>query len=223
METKEPRLEHLFPCWGELTPRQQQQVADAARVKAFAKGELLHGGGADCTGLLLVQEGRLRVYILSPQGKEITLYRLFDGEVCLFSAACVLRNIHFDVYITAERDSRVTVVPAEVYNQAARQSLPLTDYTSQLMAARFSDVMWVVEQVLFTSFDSRLASFLLEQSLLEGSDTLPITHEEIARHLGSAREVVTRMLRYFSGEGLVTLSRGTVTLTDTQGLSDRVQ
>lgn len=223
MEAAVQQLGRFFPCWDGLTQHQRQRVEAATRGKAFAKGELLHGGGEDCTGLLLVQEGRLRVYILSPQGKEITLYRLFEGEVCLFSAACVLRNIHFDVYIAAERDSRVAVVPAEVYNQVARESLPLTDYTSQLMAARFSDVMWVVEQVLFTSFDSRLASFLLEQSLLEGADTLAITHEEIARHLGSAREVVTRMLRYFSGEGLVALSRGTVTLTDTRGLSRLVQ
>ncbi|MFV0411654.1 MAG: Crp/Fnr family transcriptional regulator [Oscillospiraceae bacterium] len=212
-------LEQLFPCWESLAEPRRRQLRQKAAAKHFLKGAMLHGGGEDCTGLLLVQTGRLRVYILSPDGKEITLYRLFEGDVCLFSAACVLQNIHFDVHISAEKDAEVIVVPAKVYGEISKESLPLADYTNQLMAARFSDVMWVIEQVLFTSFGSRLATFLLEQARLENSETVTITHEEIARHLGSAREVVTRMLNYFAGEEMVTLSRGEITLVNTKKIA----
>ncbi|MCD8084002.1 MAG: helix-turn-helix domain-containing protein, partial [Clostridiales bacterium] len=98
------------------------------------------------------------------------------------------------------------------------------NYTNEIMASRFSDVMWLVDQIMWKSFDRRLAAFLLEESSLENTSTLKITHEMIGNHLGTAREVVTRMLRYFQSEGMVKLSRGTLELTDVdklQKLNDR--
>ena len=97
-------------------------------------------------------------------------------------------------------------------------SVPVANYTNQLMASRFSEVMWRMEQIMWQSFDQRLAAFLLEESDLEETPVLKLTHEKIANHLGSAREVVTRMLRYFQEEGLVRLARGTVELLDRKGL-----
>ena len=93
-------------------------------------------------------------------------------------------------------------------------STAVANYTSQLMASRLTDAMWLIEQVMWKGFDVRLASFLVEEASLEGTTTLSITHERIAAHMGSAREVVTRMLRYFQDEGLVELSRGHVHLAD---------
>lgn len=216
-------LEELFPCWEQLTPTQRQQMRERAQPRRFAKGEILHQGGNDCVGLFLVREGQLRVFILSENGREITLYRLFDGDMCLFSASCIIQNISFDLHVVAEKETDVFVIPAALYESLMKESLPVADYTNQLMATRFSDVMWRMEQLLFTSFDSRLAAFLLEQSGIEGVDVLRITHDEIARHLGSAREVVTRMLHYLAEEGLVRLSRGKVTLLDGKGLSKLIQ
>lgn len=216
-------LEQIFPQWDFLTPQQQAQVREQTPSKIFLRGEMLHQGNQDCTGLFLVRDGQLRVFIISEGGKEVTLYRLFARDICLFSASCIMRNISFELHVQAEKDTDVFVVPAPLYEQLMTESLPIADYTSQLMAARFSDVMWMMEQILFTSFDSRLASFLLEQSKIEDSMTLSITHDEIARHLGSAREVVTRMLKYFAGEGMVTLSRAQVTLTDVKKLRALLQ
>ena len=88
-----------------------------------------------------------------------------------------------------------------------------------MMASRFSEVMWLVEQIMWKSFDKRLAEFLLEESALDGGDTLKITHDKIAAHLGTAREVVTRMLRYFQSEGMVALTRGSVELIDRKRLN----
>lgn len=223
MEQQHPRgLEDLFPCWDKLTHHQQGHLQTHAQRRHYAKGQRPHQGG-DCSGLFLVQKGQLRVYILSENGKEVTLYRLFAWDICLFSASCIMKNISFDLYVEAEKDTDVLVVPSGLYEELMKSSLAVADYTNQLMASRFSDVMWAMEQILFTSFDSRLAAFLLEQSRLDQADTLCITHEEIARHLGSAREVVTKMLNYFAQEGLVRLSRGKVALLEPERLSALVQ
>lgn len=187
--------------------------------REIKKGTVIHRGSLDCTGLLLVRSGQLRVYILSDEGREITIYRLIEMDVCLFSASCIMRNIQFDISIEAERDTQVWVIPADFYRELMEESAAVANYTNRLMSGRFSEVMWLMEQILWKRLDQRLADFLLQESALEGETVLPITHEKIANHLGSAREVVTRMLRYFQGEGLVKLSRGCVELTDLRGLS----
>ena len=136
-----------------------------------------------------------------------------------FSASCMLRSAQFDITIEAERDTGVWVIPAEVYRGVMEESAPAANYTNEVMAARFSEVMWLVEQVLWRSMDKRVAAFLLDEAAIEGTARLSITHEAIARHLGTHREVVTRMLRYFQGEGMVSLSRGTVELLDEKRLA----
>lgn len=211
-------LEAFFPgVWDKLTDAQRRALESAASPRRLEAGEQLSGAG-ECVGLLAVCSGRLRAYMISDTGREITLYRLFERDICLFSASCVMRGLQFDVSIEAEQPSEALVVSPEVYKRVMEESAPLANYTNELMASRFSEVMWLVEQILWKSFDRRLAAFLLEESALESSDELRITHERIAAHLGTAREVVTRMLRYFQSEGLVSLSRGTVRIADRQGL-----
>ena len=211
-------LEAFFPgVWDKLTGAQRRALEAAASPRRLETGEQLSGAG-ECVGLLAVRSGRLRAYMISDTGREITLYRLFERDICLFSASCVMRGLQFDVSIEAEQPSEVLVVSPEVYKRVMEEYAPLANYTNELMASRFSEVMWLVEQILWKSFDRRLAAFLLEESALESSDELRITHERIAAHLGTVREVVTRMLRYFQSEGLVSLSRGTVRIADRQGL-----
>ena len=213
-----PALNPWIPGWGQLTLPLQRRLSEAARPRAFSAGELIHNGDADCVGLLLVKGGRLRVFILSEDGREITLYRLLPGEICLFSASCMMPQIAFAVTVTAEAPSEVLVLPPDVYKAVMAESAPLANFTNELIAARFSDVMWLIEQILWKSFDRRLAAFLLAEAKLEHSATLHLTHEAIATHMDTAREVVTRMLRYFQGEGWVKLARGTLQLTDEPSL-----
>ena len=118
----------------------------------------------------------------------------------------------------AEKVTKLWVIPSCLFKQLMEQSAPVANYVNQLMSSRFSDVMWLMEQIMWKSFDKRLAAFLLEESALEETSVLKITHETIANHLGTAREVVTRMLRYFQSEGMVKLARGTVEITDTEKL-----
>lgn len=208
-----------LPVFDKLTKSQQDALRGAAFVRKFRKGEILHNGAQDCTGLILVLSGQVRAFTVSEDGREITLYRLFQRDICLFSASCMINSIQFDIILTAEKDTEVLVIPAETYKSIMEVSAPLANYTNQVMASRFSDVMWLMDQIMWKSFDKRLADFLLNEANLEGTRTLKITHETIGSHLGSPREVVTRMLRYFVNEGLVSLSRGTIAILDKSGLA----
>ena len=207
-------FQDYFPVWDKLRGEQQKNILDSLVTRSVKKGTLIHNGSMDCTGLLVIKSGQLRTYILSEEGREITLYRLFPRDICLFSATCIMRSAQFDVTIEAEKDTDMWVIPAEVYKSIMEQSVAVANYTNELMATRFSDVMWLIEQIMWKSLDKRLASFLLDEAAIEGTGELKITHEAIANHLGSHREVITRMLRYFQNEGMVKLSRGMVKIVN---------
>lgn len=211
-------FQKYFPIWTKLTDAQQHMMLDKLYTREVKRGTVLHDG-TECTGLFLIKSGQLRAYILSDEGREITIYRLFDRDICLFSASCMMRSIQFDIRIEAEKDTEAWVIPVDVYSQLLEESAPVSNYTTELMAARLSDAMWLIEQIMWKSLDKRVAAFLLEESAIEDTDDLRITHETIANHLGSHREVITRMLKYFQNEGLVTISRGSVRITSRSALA----
>ena len=210
-----------IPIWSSLTQDQQRKLLGTAREQRFLKGTIIHEGGLECTGLLVVRTGQLRAFITSADGREISLYRLLERDICLFSAACMIRSIRFNISIEAENDTDLWIVPAEIYQEVMKESVQLANFTNELMAERMSDVMWLMEQILWESMDRRLAEYLLEQSSLQGSTQITTTHEQIARDLGTAREVVTRMLKYFKSEGLIALSRGKIEILDERALAAR--
>ena len=212
-------FENYFPIWNQLTADQKNRIQKGLITRKVEKGIILHNGNMDCTGLLFVKSGQLRAYILSDEGREITIYRLFDRDMCLFSASCMMRSIQFEITIETEKDTELWIIPTEIYKSIMEESAPVANYTNELMATRFSDVMWLIEQIMWKNLDKRVASFLLEESSIEESDKLTLTHEAIANHLGTHREVITRMLRYFQSEGMVKLSRGTVTILDKEKLN----
>lgn len=208
-----------FPIWNKLTPAEQQALEKNASMRKVEKGTVVHNGSVNCTGLLLVGYGQLRAYVLSDEGREITLYRLFERDLCLFSASCIMNSIQFEIIIEAEKDAEFWVIPSDTYKKLMNKSVTLSNYTNEVMATRFSDVMWLIEQVLWKSFDKRLAQFLLDESMLENRSILKTTHETIGNHLGNPRRwFVTRMLRYFQNEGIVKLTRGAIEITNYEKL-----
>lgn len=215
-------MNHLtyLPVYDKLTKSQQDILTNASFIRKFHKNEILHNGSQDCTGLILVLSGQLRAFTISDDGREITMYRLFERDICLFSASCIMNSIQFDITVTAEKETEVLVIPSEVYKSIMEVSAPLANYTNEIMANRFSEVMWLIDQIMWKSFDKRLAEFLLNEANIEGTDTLKITHETIGNHLGNPREVVTRMLKYFVNEGLISLSRATIEITNKNGLKN---
>ena len=208
----------FFPIWDKLNREQQSRIEELADFRRVSAGTVLHDGSPNCLGLILVRSGQLRAYMLSDEGREVTISRFFEMDICLFSASCVMPSMQFDVLIEAEKDSEVWVIPACLYQNLMGESIALSNYSRDLISNHFSELMWLMEQIMWKSFDRRLAQFLLEESAVEETEELRITHEKIANHMGTAREVVTRMLRYFQSEGMVRLTRGTVELTDTQKL-----
>ena len=211
-------LADFLPFFKKLSPQQQRRLTDAAEPMEAKSGTVVHNGSLDCLGLLIIRSGQLRVYTLSREGREVTLYRLFDHDICLFSASCVMPDIQFEVVIEAEKDTSMWVIPSCLFKDLMEESAAVANYANQLISSRFSEVMWLMEQIMWKSFDKRLAGFLLEECALENAQSLKMTHERIAAHLGTAREVVTRMLRYFQSEGMVRLSRGEITITDEAAL-----
>ena len=211
---------NYFPIWNKMTPSQQDLLTSAAERLQAKGGTVVHNGSLDCLGLLIIRAGQLRVYTLSSEGREVTLYRLFEMDICLFSASCVMPNVQFEVVIEAEKDTEMWVIPSCLFKDLMTESAPVANYANDLISSRFSEVMWLMEQIMWRSFDKRLADFLLEECSVEGTNLLKITHEKIAAHMGTAREVVTRMLRYFQGESMVKLTRGAVELTDKKRLQN---
>ena len=209
-----------LPFWDKLTKEQQDRIACVIEHRSVSKGSHIHDSSADCLGLVVMKSGQLRAYILSEDGREITIGRLFDYDVSLLSASCVMPDMQFNVMIDAEKDSEFWSIPACLFKNLVDESLAVSNYARNLLSGNFSELMWLMEQIMWKSFDKRLAAFLLEETQLEQSNVLKITHEKIAAHMGTAREVVTRMLRYFQNEGMVRLSRGAVEITDRKKLEE---
>jgi len=210
----------FLPFWNKLTKKQQEELMASAREFSYDKGTLLHNGSLDCVGLFLVKQGQLRVYTISEEGRELTLYRLFERDICLLSASCMIRGLQFDVMVCAEEDTKVLHIPTSVYQKLMEESIIVANYTNELMASHFSEVMWLMDQIMNKKLDTRIAAFLMEESELRQQTKLSITHEQIANHLGSVREVVTRMLKHFQNEGLVKLGRGSIELLNIDSLNE---
>ena len=213
MENYLPVYNQYFPFWNDLTDSDKETFSRSTISIKYEKGTTIHDG-SECTGVILIKSGILRLYMLSEDGKEITLYRLYPGDVCMLSASCAIESITFDVLVDAEEDSECYVVGGCAFANAAERIQSVKIFALETTVSRFSDVMWAMQQILFMSMDKRLAIFLLDEASKSGSDTVKMTHEQIAKYMGSAREVVSRMLKYFSSEGIVEVVRGGVKIVN---------
>lgn len=211
-------LSSHFPAWDKLTANQQQLIIDNASLLSVKKNSLIQNTSAGCSGILIIKQGTLRVYTLSEQGKEITLYRLNTGDICILSASCVIRDITFNIYIDTLTDCQLIQILPCAFARVMQENIHLEALTYKLATQRLCTVTWAMQQMIFTSFDKRLAEFLLNESRSTGSDEINMTHEQIAKLMGTAREVVTRMLKYFSNENYVQLMRGKVKILNKQAL-----
>ena len=211
--------EEYFPFWNKLTDADKEYLCENSWVAHFEKEQAVHDN-TGCSGLFIVKSGKLRLYMLSEEGKEITLYRLSPGDICMLSASCVLQSISFDVYVDAEIPSECYVINGMAFNTISERVLKVKNYALEIALGRFSDVMWIMQQIVFMSMDKRLAIFLLDEITENKSEVVTLTHEQIARHLGTAREVVTRMLKHFSADGIVEVSRKGINIIDKKKLQD---
>lgn len=207
-----------FSFWPHLTDGQRSLLNGHSHVVSFAKGRLLFGGSDDCVGVVLVKTGRLRAYTLSEDGREVTLYSVFPGEVEVLTATCVLKDITYHVFVEAAEDTTVLLTDSAAFRAVADSNIYARCAAYERAARRLSEMLHALQEVLFVSADKRLARFLLGESRQLGTDKLKLTQAQIASYMGSAREVVSRLLRDLSAAGLVRTGRGTVTLLDREAL-----
>lgn len=166
----------------------------------------------------MVLKGSLRAYLLSSSGRECTLFRVEEGECYVLSCSRLLSLVTFDLFLDADGTTELLVVDSEVYNRVAVECLAAEAFAYRQAAMRFSDAMWVMEQVLFMRLEARVAAFLLDEVARRRRDSLSLTHDELARHIGSAREAVSRVLKQLDRRGVVLLSRGRVDVLDKRAL-----
>lgn len=203
----------LIPFAKYMSEDDIRQMKENTVKRTYKAGTHIHGGDADCLGILLITKGTTRTYMMSEEGREITLFRMKEGEWCVLSASCIMPAITFDVFIDAETDVELLQINASWFQEFQNRNVHAENFVYKIAIEKFSEVMWVMEQVMFMKMDKRLAIFLLDEG-----PTISMTHDEIARHMGSAREVISRMLKYFSAEGYVSLSRGTIHVEDRNAL-----
>lgn len=209
----------IFPFWEKISGTDRDYICQNSYLVTYPKGKNIHDG-SECSGVILVRSGSLRLSMMSDEGKDITLYRLHKGDLCMLSASCVLSAITFDVFVDAEEDSECCVISGPAFAAVSERNPDIRIFALETAVSRFSDVMWVMQQILFMSMDRRLAIFLSDEAARTGRDTIPLTHGQIARYMGSAREVVSRMLKYFAAEGIVEVSRGGIRILDKRRLRE---
>ncbi len=203
-----------FPFWDKLSEEQKEKLCNSLMSVKYNKGQNIHGASGDCTGVIFLESGVMRAYLLSEEGKEVTLYRLYSGDICMLSAACAISNITFDVFVDAEEDCDAYLINSKDFAEIMAECIEAENFALRTTTARFSEVIWAMQQILFMSFDKRLAVFIIDEISKNGTDTIKMTQEQIAKYMGSAREVVSRMLKYFAFEGIVEVSRGGVRVID---------
>ena len=203
-----------LPFWASLTEQEKEILRKSAVIRRYEKGSFIHSSDRDCLGMLFILSGEIRTYILSDEGREVTLFRLYAGDLCVLSASCVINQITFDTQLTAQKDTELLILPAAILASLKEKNVHLRCFLYEQATKSFSDVMWAMQQILFKRLDQRLAAFLLSEADRTGTDTITMTHEQIAQHISSAREAVARMLKQFTEEGLVELRRGTIIIKD---------
>jgi CRP/FNR family transcriptional regulator len=193
-----------------------QQETSFVRIPA-GHDIFVEGDRVDSIALLI--SGVVRVYKIGETGREITLYRFGNGESCILTANAILSQKSFPAVATVEKEAEAVMIPADTFREWVRRYDLWREFVFELLSQRLSSVMEIVDEIAFRRMDARLASFLLQRSLI--SDLIHITHQEIAAELGSSREVVSRILEDFSALGMLVVTRGSINILDREALQDR--
>ena len=208
----------IFSFWKDLSPAQNNFLSQSVRQEFYSAGTLIHRADSGCKGIMSIISGRLRVFCVSEEGREVTLYRVEKGDVCILSASCLMDSLIFDVLIEACDDTEVCLIPSAALHKIEEENPLVSLYIYKNATEKFSEVLWTIQQVLFMKIDKRLAQFLYDESIRQKSTLLLLTHEDVAKQIGSVREVVTKTLKYLAEEGIVSLGRGKIEITSKEKL-----
>ncbi|NOZ74301.1 MAG: Crp/Fnr family transcriptional regulator [FCB group bacterium] len=211
-------LKDPFPFFSDPHANLTLEMMAVGQLHSFTPGQIIFTEGDECTALALVVEGEIRVYKQGESGREITLYRLESGESCILTASCILNEESFPALAVVEKPSTALIIPAN-YIRAWMSRYPAwQDFVFRLISRRLGNIISVVEEVTFRRMDQRLAEYLGQNFTQKGS-ALSMTHQDIADELGTAREVISRLLKEFEQSRIVELQRGLIRLIDRKRLT----
>jgi CRP/FNR family transcriptional regulator len=213
------RIAHALPVLQRADPqlaREFMQAAFLARIPA-GRDVFVEGDRVDAIALLL--SGVVRVYKVGITGREITLYRFGLGESCILTANAILSQQSFPAIATVEQDAEAAMISADDFRKWVSRYDLWREFVFDLLSQRLASVMTIVDEVAFGRMDTRVISLLIGR--LEPGGRIQITHQEIAAELGSSREVISRILEDFAGQGWIGLSRGLVEVIDKESLEKR--
>ena len=214
-------MKEQIPFWERLDEEEKQKLVESARRESFRKGERIDRASGQCRGMIRILSGRLRTYFLSEEGREITLFSLPPDEICVLSASCLMNTVSFEVFIEAVEDTELLLLPSAMLHGIMENNPEVELFLSRTANSRLSDAMQAMQRVLFLSAEARVALFLLEEAQLSGKEEISCTHEEIARFIGSAREVVSKTLKGFVAEGILKTGRGKIEILDGEKLKKK--
>ena len=217
------KLEDYLPFWEKLNKEEQTLLKDNCKTVNYKKGSHVYSASEECLGVLVILKGSLRTYILSDEGREVTLYNLYENDVCVLSASCVLSQITVDVFVDAREDCSLLLISPAAFSSVMKTNVYAENFMLRITAERFSDTMWAMQQILFMGFDKRLAIYLLDEMNRKNTNVIKTTHGDIAKEIGSAREVVSRMLKSFAEDGVVSINRGAVEIINKKYLQNLVR
>jgi CRP/FNR family transcriptional regulator, anaerobic regulatory protein len=213
-------VEKSFPFVGTLPAPLRNALRSQAVRKKLKNRQVLVPGGSECAYLPFVLEGALRIYKVSEAGKEMTLYRIEQGESCILSATCILNGGNFPAIAEAEGDTQILLLPAPLLYRLVEENSECRRFIFDQYARRLDAVLTLVEEVTFHHMDMRIAAFLLRNAIENGA-TVSKTHGEIAAELGTSREVVTRILSDFEIDRMISTSRGRIAILKHAELKER--
>jgi CRP/FNR family transcriptional regulator len=205
-------LTQLYPALDGLDPARLERALSQAQVVRLPAGTPLFGEGAPCRQFPFVLEGAIRVAKLG-DGRELQLYRVTPGESCVLTSSCLVGRRDYPATGVVEQDVRLVVLPLPLFDELMATHAPFRQYVFSLFAERLTELMSLVEAVAFHRLDRRVAGALLGRGRV-----VHATHQQLADELGSVREIVTRVLRSYSDQGLVRLGRGSIEVLDAAGL-----
>lgn len=205
-----------FDFFAQVNRKQREALLGSAMLARLATGDYYFHEGDVCSQIALVGQGDIRVFKTGESGREITLYHVGPGETCILTASCVLAGKQYPAHACAECDSTAIVFPAQAFRSWIATCEALRQFVFETLARRMADVMSLIEEITFNKMDRRLASYLLRRFENEGKPLRIIhdTHEHIAAELGSAREVVSRLLKELERLRAIELARGRIILKD---------
>jgi len=209
-----------FPFYSNMTEADKKLLRESVTVSKLMRGQIMTGDNNRCLGILMVISGRLRLFRLSEKGREMTLYRIGAGEMCLLSGICALGSVDYHFSIEAERGSFLVILPSEVFKELLFRSEPFMSHVFGELAKKLILSIETIEMLLFSSIEERILAFLQSRANVKGE--VKATHEKMAAELGSSREVITRQLQKMSEKGLVKQERGLIAVNKTLLFGNKV-